>query len=170
MQEITVIVALFLGLMMAKKKETRKFGQMTLNMGGKALEYLKGEPKGITRKVNRVEWMNKHHAEDKRGWEMPSWVIPKTSEQLARYPNADRVQDVAILFMAADGELPMLVHQKSALEGLDEVLCDAQNDGALVEDDGKILTLDMGDDFIELQFVRNNKVKFARFIVREIKQ
>lgn len=165
-----MMTALFMGLMMTKKKkETRKFGQMTLNLGGQALEYLKSDAKGIVRKVSRVEWMNKHHA-DEKGWVLPPWVLPVSKEDLERFRGADRVQDVAILHMASEGELPMLVHQASALQGLDQCLADAQNDGALVEDDGKILVLDMGDEYMEIQFVRNTKAgKFARFVVRELR-
>ena len=60
----TVMLSLLLALMMTKKKP-RKFGQMTLNLGGQALEYLKSDPKGILRSACRVEWMNKNHAVDR---------------------------------------------------------------------------------------------------------
>ena len=44
-----MIGALILMLLMTKKtKSARRFGQMTLNLGGQALEYLKGDPIGIT--------------------------------------------------------------------------------------------------------------------------
>lgn len=162
-----MIGALVLGLLMAKKKNpARKFGQMTLNLGGQALEYLKGDPKGITRRAQRVEWANKHHFVD-RGWSLPPWVLPTTDEDRQRFTNTDRVQDVAIVHDADPAVLPLLVYQASALQGLDEVLARAQEDGALVEDDGKRLLLDMGDDSLTVSFVRNTKAgKFARFVVR----
>ena len=162
-----MIGALFLALLMTKKKNAgRKFGQMTLNLGGQALEYLKGDPKGISRNAQRVEWMNKFHAET-LGWHLPPWVHPTTDEERQRYTNTDRVQDVAIVHDADRAVLPLLVYQASALQGLDEVLAKAQEDGALVEDDGKRLVLDMGDDSLPVRFTRNTKAgKFARFVVR----
>lgn len=165
-----MIGVLFLACLMAKKKNpVRKFGQMTLNLGGQALEYLKSDPKGIVRNVARVEWMNKHHAASK-GWVLPPWVLPQTDQDRSQFANADRVQDVAILHSTETSVLPMLVHQSSALAGLDDVLAAAQEDGALVEDDGDMLVLDMGDEYMEIQFVRNTKAgKFARFVVRELR-
>ena len=164
MQEITVIVALFLGLMMAKKKETRKFGQMTLNMGGQALEYLKTSAKPIVRNANRIEWANKNHVSER--YELPPWVLPATADDKSQYRNSDRIQDVAVVHDADPAIMPLLVYQTTALRGLDECLAQAQEDGALVEDDGKQLTLDMGDKSLELSFIRNPKAgKFAPFIV-----
>ncbi len=162
-----MIGALFLALLMTQEKNpVRKFGQMTLNLGGQALEYLKGDPKGVVRDVHRVEWMNKHYAED-RGWQLPPWVLPKTDQDRQQYPNADRVQDIAVIYDVGPAVLPLLVYQTSALQGLDEVLASAQEDGALVEDDGKRLLLDMGEGMLVIRFVRNTKAgKFARFVVR----
>ena len=161
-----MIGALILALLMAKKNPARKFGQMTLNLGGQALEYLKGDPKGILRNAQRVEWMNKHHAVE-RGWTLPPWVLPATDEDRQRFSNTDRVQDVAVVIDADPAVLPLLVYQASALQGLDEVLAAAQEDGALVEDDGKRLVLDMGDGSLAVRFIRNTKAgKFARFVVR----
>lgn len=161
----TMIVALFLGLMMAKKKETRKFGQMTLNMGGQALEYLKGTAKPLTRELNRVVWANKHHLG--KTYELPQWVHPTNDENRSMYPKADKYQDVAIVYSVDPSVMPLLVYQPSALRGLDECLALAQEDGALVEDDGKTLVLDMGDGFLEISFTRNPKGgQFAPFIVR----
>ena len=162
-----MIGALFLALLMTKKtKSGRRFGQMTLNLGGQALEYLKGDPKGIQRAAQRVEWMNKFHAET-LGWHLPPWVHPTTDEERQRYTNTDRVQDIAIIHDGDRAVLPLLVYQASALQGLDEVLAKAQEDGALVEDDGKRLLLDMGDKTLTISFVRNTKAgKFARFVVR----
>ncbi len=155
-------------MMTTKKKPARKFGQMTLNLAGQALEYLKSDPKGVMKRTHRVEWMNKHHAA-KKGWVLPPWVLPQTDEDRQRFSGADRVQDVAILHDHDPAGMPLLVHQTSALRGLDEVLADAQNDGALVEDDGNVLVLDMGEDYMEVQFVRNTKAgKFARFVVRNL--
>lgn len=159
---------LFLALLMAnkKKKPVRAFGQMTLNLGGQALEYLKSDPKGILRDVRRVEWMNKHHAVD-LGWVLPPWVVPVSDEDRQRFSNTDRVQDVAILHDTNPAVMPLLVHQGSALQGLDDILASAQEDGALVEDDGKRLVLDMGEGFLKVRFVRNTKAgRFARFVVR----
>lgn len=162
-----MLVGLFLACLMTEKT-TRRFGQMTLDLGGKALEYLKTDPKGITRDVHRVEWMNKHHAEA-LGYTMPPWVIPKTESDQKQFPSADRVHDVAIVHDVNENIMPLLVYQSSALRGLDEVLANAQRDGALVEDDGKRLLLDMGEGMMEISFVRNHKAgKFARFVVREI--
>jgi len=162
-----MLAAVLLGLLMAKKKNpARKFGQMTLNLGGQALEYLKGDPKGVERDVARVEWMNKHYA-DERGWQLPPWVLPKSDEDRQRFSNTDRVQDIAVVMDANPSVLPLLVYQASALQGLDEVLAAAQEDGALVEDDGKRLLLDMGEGHLPVSFIRNTKAgKFARFIVR----
>jgi len=166
----TILLGLFLALCMTKKKNAgRKFGQMTLNLGGQALEYLKSDPKGIVRNIARVEWMNKHHA-SRKGWHLPPWVLPQSDEDRERFKGSDRVQDVAILHSTEGNVLPLLVHQASALQGLDEVLAAAQEDGALVEDDGEVLVLDMGDEYMEIQFVRNTKAgKFARFVVRELR-
>lgn len=162
-----MIGTLFLVFLMTKKnKSARRFGQMTLNLGGQALEYLKGDPKGITRNAHRVEWMNKHHAVE-LGWVLPPWVLPTTDEDRERFSNTDRVQDVAIVHDVDRAVLPLLVYQASALQGLDDVLAAAQEDGALVEDDGKRLLLDMGDGHLPVRFLRNTKAgKFARFIVR----
>ena len=162
-----MIAALVLGLLMAKKKNpVRKFGQMTLNLGGQALEYLKGDPKGVLRNANRVEWMNKHHA-TALGWSLPPWVLPTTDQDRQQFSNTDRVQDVAIVHDADPAVLPLLVYQASALQGLDDVLAAAQEDGALVEDDGKRLLLDMGEGSLPVRFTRNTKAgKFARFVVR----
>ena len=166
MQE-TMIAGLFLALLMASKKKTaRRFGQMTLNLGGQALEYLKSDPKGIVRDASRVEWMNKHHAVD-LGWVLPPWVVPTTDDDRARWASADRVQDIAIIHDANPAHMPLLVHQASALQGLDDVLAAAQEDGALVEDDGKRLVLDMGEGHMTVRFIRNTKAgRFARFVVR----
>ena len=160
-------MAVLLALLMTKKKNpARKFGQMTLNLGGQALEYLKGDAKGILRNARRVEWMNKHHAK-KRGWVLPPWVLPETDEDRQRFTNTERVQDIAVVHDVDPAVLPLLVYQASALQGLDEVLASAQEDGALVEDDGNMLVLDMGDGFLAVRFLRNTKAgKFARFVVR----
>jgi hypothetical protein len=157
----------FLALLMTKKKNpARKFGQMTLNLGGQALEYLKGDPKGVHRNAQRVHWMNKHHAAD-LGYHLPPWVLPQTDEERERFTGTDRVQDVAVIHDADPAVLPLLVYQASALQGLDDVLARAQEDGALVEDDGKRLLLDMGDESLSVRFTRNTKAgKFARFVVR----
>ena len=167
MEMSMMIGALFLALLMTKKKNpVRKFGQMTLNLGGQALEYLKGDPKGIVRSIRRVQWMNKHHAAD-RGWVLPPWVLPATDEDRQRFTNTDRVQDIAVLEDADPAVLPLLVYQASALQGLDDILAAAQEDGALVEDDGQRLVLDMGDGHLTVRFIRNTKAgKFARFVVR----
>ncbi len=167
MEMSMMIGALFLALLMTKKKNpVRKFGQMTLNLGGQALEYLKGDPKGVLRSARRVEWMNKHHAVE-LGWNLPPWVLPTNDEDRQRFSNTDRVQDIAVVHDADPAVLPLLVYQASALQGLDEVLASAQEDGALVEDDGKRLVLDMGDGHLAVRFIRNTKAgKFARFVVR----
>ena len=159
--------ALLLAVLMTKKKNpARKFGQLTLNLGGQALEYLKGDPKGVVRQTQRVEWMNKHHAVQ-LGWHLPPWVLPTTDEDRQRFGNADRVQDIAVVHDVDRAVLPLLVYQASALQGLDDVLAAAQEDGALVEDDGKRLLLDMGDGSLAIRFLRNTKAgKFARFVVR----
>jgi hypothetical protein len=158
--------ALLLAVLMTKKKPVRKFGQMTLNLGGQALEYLKGDPKGVLRNANRVEWMNKHHAVA-LGWSLPPWVLPTTEQDRQQFSNTDRVQDVAIVHDVDPAVLPLLVYQASALQGLDDVLAAAQEDGALVEDDGKRLLLDMGEGSLAVRFTRNTKAgKFARFVVR----
>lgn len=162
-----LVAVIVLAVMMTKKKNpVRKFGQMTLNLGGQALEYLKSDAKGILRNAVKVEWMNKHHAK-KIGWVLPPWVLPETDDQRAQFRGAERVQDVAVIHDADPAVMPLLVHQSSALAGLDEVLAAAQEDGALVEDDGERLVLDMGEGFLPIRFVRNTKAgKFARFVVR----
>jgi hypothetical protein len=94
-------------------------------------------------------------------------VLPTSDDDRQRFSNTDRVQDVAIVHDADPAVLPLLVYQASALQGLDDVLAEAQEDGALVEDDGKRLLLDMGDGSLTVRFVRNTKAgKFARFVVR----
>jgi len=162
----TALLGIIMVMLMAKKKEQpRRFGQMTLNLGGQALDYLKSDPKGIARNAQRVEWMNKHEAAN--DYELPAWVLPTTDDQRSQYPAADRVQDVAILHDADPAVMPLLVHQNTALRGLDSVLAEAQEDGALIEDDGKRLVLDMGEGFLPIRFIRNTKAgRFASFIVR----
>jgi len=162
----TVTLGIIMVMLMAKKKEQpRKFGQMTLNMGGQALDYLKSDPKGIARNARRVEWMNKHEASS--DYELPPWVHPTTDDQRSQYPTADRVQDVAIIHDVDPAVMPLLVHQNTALRGLDAVLAEAQEDGALIEDDGKRLVLDMGEGSLPVRFIRNTKAgRFASFIVR----
>tara|TARA_Y100001938_G_C7971264_1_gene369456 strand:+ start:243 stop:785 length:543 start_codon:yes stop_codon:yes gene_type:complete len=163
--ETTWIMGLILALMMTKKKP-RRFGQMTLNLGGQALEYLKSNPKGVTRSVRRIEWAHKDHMAS-QGWTLPPWVLHQTDEDRERFPSAVKVHDVAILHDQDPAVLPLLVHQGSALRGLDALLAEAQEDGALVEDDGKMLVLDMGDGALGISFTRNTKAgKFAPFIVR----
>ena len=163
-----MIAGLFLALLMAKKQKVgRKFGQLTLNLGGQALEYLKGDPKGILRQARKVEWMNKYHAA-KVGWVLPPWVLPMTEEDGLRFKGSDRVVDVAIITDVDPAVLPLLVYQASALQGLDDVLAKAQEDGALVEDDDKKLVLDMGDGSLGIRFLRNTRAgKYARFVVRQ---
>jgi len=161
-----MMMLMLFALMLMTKKNPRKFGQMTLNLGGQALEYLKSDPKGILRAVVRVEWMNKHHAVD-LGFVLPPWVLPESDEDKQRFQGSDRVQDIAILRDVDPAVMPLLVHQASALQGLDEILAKAQEDGALVEDDGKRLVLDMGEGHMKVRFIRNTKAgKFARFVVR----
>jgi len=161
-----MMMLMLFALMLMTKKNPRKFGQMTLNLGGQALEYLKSDPKGILRAVVRVEWMNKHHAVD-LGFVLPPWVLPESDEDKQRFQGSDRVQDIAILRDVDPAVMPLLVHQASALQGLDEILARAQEDGALVEDDGKRLVLDMGEGHMKVRFIRNTKAgKFARFVVR----
>lgn len=160
-----MMLGLLLALMMTKKNP-RRFGQMTLNLGGQALEYLKSDAKGVTREAQRIVWASKHHIAA-LGFVLPPWVLPVTDDDRAQYGSADRVQDVAVIHDANPAVLPLLVHQASALRGLDEVLASAQEDGALVEDDGKALVLDMGDESLSVTFIRNTKAgKFAPFIVR----
>ena len=167
MNQEMMLVSLFMACLMAKKKNpVRKFGQMTLDLAGQALEYLKGDAKGVVRAARRVEWMNKHHATE-RGFVMPGWVLPQTDNDSAQFGDGQRYQDIAIVFDEDRSVLPLLVYQPSARRGLDEVLATAQEDGALVEDDGKMLVLDMGDRALGLRFLRNPKAgKFAPFIVR----
>ena len=161
-----MLAALFVAVLMTKKNPVRKFGQMTLNLGGQALEYLKGDPKGILRNANRVEWMNKHHAA-KLGWSLPPWVLPANDEDRQRFSNTDRIQEVAVIHDVDPAVLPLLVYQVSAMQGLDTVLAAAQEAGALVEDDGQRLLLDMGDGALSVRFIRNPKAgKYARFVVR----
>jgi len=162
--EIALMLMALMALSMAKKKETRKFGQMTLNMGGQALEYLKTSVKPITRNVQRVEWANKIYFEDR--YELPPWVLPKSDDDRAQFKGSDRVQEVAILHDADPAEIPLLVYQVTALRGLDHALAKAQEDGALVKDDGRLLVLDMGEESLKMSFLRNPKGgKFAPFIV-----
>lgn len=160
------MLGIIMVMLMAKKKEQpRRFGQMTLNLGGQALDYLKSDPKGITRNAQRVEWMNKHWAA--KDYELPAWVLPTTDDQRSQYPGAERVQDVAIIHDADPTAMPLLVHQTTALRGLDAVLAEAQEDGALIEDDGNRLVLDMGEGSLPIVFIRNTKAgRFASFIVR----
>ena len=162
--EIALILMAFMALGMAKKKETRKFGQMTLNMGGQALEYLKTSVKPITRNVQRVEWANKIYFDDR--YVLPPWVEPKTDDDRAQFKGSDRVQEVAIIHDADPSTLPLLVYQVTALRGLDHVLAKAQEDGALVKDDGRLLVLDMGEGSLKMSFFRNPKGgNFAPYIV-----
>lgn len=162
----TAILGVIMVMLMAKKKEQpRRFGQMTLNLGGQALDYLKSDPKGVARQARRIEWANKHHMAD-LGWSLPPWVLPQTDEDRSRFPGSDRVHDIAIIHDVDPSILPLLVHQATALRGLDACLASAQEDGALVEDDGKRMLLDMGEGSLSLRFIRNTKAgKFASFIV-----
>lgn len=162
--KIAMILMVVMALSLAKKKETRKFGQMTLNMGGQALEYLKTSVKPISRNASRVEWANKTHFGER--YELPPWVVPVSDEDKLQYRGSDRVQEVAIIHDIDPSVMPLLVYQTTALRGLDAALGKAQEDGALVEDDGRVLVLDMGDKSLKMDFLRNPKGgKFAPFIV-----
>ena len=168
METTATICMLILSMLLAKKKNpVRRFGQMTLDLGGQALEYLKGDPKGVRIDTSRLEWMHKNVAVD-RGWNLPPWIAPSTTAEKEQYANASRYTDVCIIHPVDEARMPMLVHQPSALRGLDELLGAAQDDGAEVTDDGKVLTLQLNDCSMMLCFIRNTKAgRFARFIVKE---
>lgn len=137
-------------LLTAKKT---KFGQMTLR-ATKALEYLKTTPEPVRRKVTAIHWLHKLIA-DSEDWEMPEWVM-----------KSERYNWVAILFVE-DG-LPLLVYQTSALRAFEAHLMQLEKNGAVVKSEkkGQKLTVDLGDDVLEVGMWRNpNGGKFAPFNV-----
>ena len=144
------MLLVLVALMTAKKT---KFGQMTLR-ANKALEYLKTTPEPIRKTVGAITWLHKIVAEADN-WEMPDWVMKN-----------DQYEWVAILFV--DDGLPLLVYQKSALRELETYLMKLESQGATVksENKGRKLTVDMGEDSIEVSMWRNpNGGKFAPFNV-----
>ena len=154
MNETTEIVSMLLlviiSIMTAKKT---KFGQMTLR-ATKALEYLKTTPEPIRRTVVRITWLHKVVAEADN-YEMPDWVMKN-----------DGYEWVCIL--ETDMGIPMLVYQKSALRELETYLMKLEAAGAKVAtaNKGRKLTVDMGEDSIEVSMWRNpNGGKFAPFNV-----
>jgi hypothetical protein len=150
-QETMSMMLLVLIALMTTKKT--KFGQMTLR-ATKALEYLKTTPEPIRRKVTGIEWLHKVVAEAD-GWEMPDWVMKN-----------ENYEWVAILFVS-DG-LPLLVYQKSALRAFEAHLMKLESQGAVVKSSnkGKKLTVDLGDDTLDVGMWRNpNGGKFAPFNV-----
>ena len=150
LETMSLMLLFVISLMTAKKT---KFGQMTLR-ATKALEYLKTTPEPMRRMVTGIEWMHKNVAESD-GWEMPDWVMKN-----------DNYDWVAVLFVA-DG-LPMLVYQKSALRAFESHLMKLEEQGASVTSSnrGKKLTVDLGDDSIDVGMWRNpNGGKFAPFNV-----
>lgn len=147
----SMLLLVVVALLTAKKT---KFGQMTLR-ATKALEYLKTSDEPIRRTVNQIIWCHKRIAENDL-WELPHWVLD----------NDEKYEWVAILIV--DGELPMLVYQKSALRGLESFLMRLEEQGATIktENRAKKLTVDMGDDACEISFWRNPKGgKYAPFNV-----
>ena len=145
-----MLLFVVVALMTAKKT---KFGQMTLR-ATKALEYLKTTPEPIRKTVNAIHWMHKLVAESE-GWEMPEWVMSNGNYEW-----------VAVLFVS-DG-LPLLVYQKSALRAFEAHLMKLESEGATVKsaNKGRKLTVDMGDDAVEVGMWRNpNGGKFAPFNV-----
>ena len=147
---MSLMLLFVIGLMTAKKT---KFGQMTLR-ATKALEYLKTTPEPIRRMVTGIEWMHKIVAESD-GWEMPDWVMKN-----------DSYDWVAVLFVTEG--LPLLVYQKSALRAFESQLMKMEADGATVKSSnkGKKLTVDLGDESLEVGMWRNpNGGKFAPFNV-----
>lgn len=145
---MSMMLLVLIAMMTAKKT---KFGQMTLR-ATKALEYLKTTPEPIRRKVNAIHWLHKLVAESD-GWEMPDWVMKN-----------ENYDWVAVLFVS-DG-LPLLVYQKSALRAFEAHLMKLESEGATVksENRGKKLTVDLGDDTLEVGMWRNpNGGKFAPF-------
>lgn len=150
LETMSLMLLFVISLMTAKKT---KFGQMTLR-ATKALEYLKTTTEPMRRMVTGIEWMHKNVAESD-GWEMPDWVMKN-----------DNYDWVAVLFVA-DG-LPMLVYQKSALRAFESHLMKLEEQGASVTSSnrGKKLTVDLGDDSIDVGMWRNpNGGKFAPFNV-----
>ena len=147
---MSMLLFVVVALMTAKKT---KFGQMTLR-ATKALEYLKTTPEPIRKTVNAIHWMHKLVAESE-GWEMPEWVMSNGNYEW-----------VAVLFVS-DG-LPLLVYQKSALRAFEAHLMKLESEGATVKsaNKGRKLTVDMGDDAVEVGMWRNpNGGKFAPFNV-----
>lgn len=150
MIEILVLTALYC-LLAAKKKTV--FGQMTLR-ATKALEYLKTTPEPMKRIVTRFTWIHKIRA-DLEDWELPSWVM-------------DNEKYDWICILDVQEGLPFLVYQKSALRGIEEHLMKLEAQGAKIETKhkGQVMTIDLGDDQVEISMWRNpNGGKFAPFNV-----
>ena len=149
--EIGSLLLLIVALMATAKKT--KFGQMTLR-ATKALEYLKTTPEPVRRTVTAIHWMHKVVAESE-DWEMPDWVM-----------KSERYNWVAVLFV--DDGLPLLVYQTSALRAFEAHLMTLEKNGAVVKSEkkGQKLTVDLGDDALEVGMWRNpNGGKFAPFNV-----
>jgi hypothetical protein len=151
MIEIMILAALY--CVLAAKKKT-VFGQMTLR-STKALEYLKTTPEPIKKTVMRFTWIHKVRAEVE-DWELPDWVM------------ANEKYDWVCILDVVDG-LPFLVYQKSALRQCESILMRLEANGAKIETKhkGQVLTVDLGDDTIEMSAWRNpNGGKFAPFNVQ----
>ena len=150
-QTTTSLMLLVLIAMMTAKKT--KFGQMTLR-ATKALEYLKTTPEPMRRVVDGIQWMHKIVAENEN-WEMPEWVMKN-----------DNYDWVCVLM--CQGELPLLVYQKSALRAFEAYLMELEKNGAVVksENRGRKLTVELGEGSIDVGLWRApNGGKFAPFNV-----
>lgn len=143
-------VLAFIGLAKTTKKPV--FGQLTLT-GEKALDWLKtadAEAKnGITYRVTkiRIAMANTLSGE---GWNIPEWKEGQTF--------------TALLTLEEGFANPIWVHQRSAVQGIEQMCARWEADGAQVND--KTHEIDFGDQPVALNFKRGNGT-YARYAVTQ---
>lgn len=151
------VILLFLA---AKKKTTQRlFGQMTLG-NDLALEFLKSKDEPVKRICEKIVWLNKHVAES-LGFGMPEWVMAN-----------EKYDWVAILYPVGTENLPLLVYQKSALQGLEVFLHKFEEDGLEFKQiKPSHYECDFGESPVGFSIWRNPAGgKFARFNVELLKE
>ena len=144
----------FVVLMAAKKKsEEPIFGQMTLT-SEKALEYLKTDLNGFTRKARKIIWITPLEAQA-QGFAVPDWVVN----------NLEKFQWSAIVVDESSDVLPLFVYQNSALQALEKLLARFEEKGAEIEQvSPREMQVSFGDSTCDLKFWRNEKGgQYARY-------
>jgi len=138
MIELTMIASALALFMMAKKKTTPVFGQMTLT-GEKALDWLKNGTEVMARKI----WMGSTYMAEE--YNLPDWAKDKGI--------------IAMIFPVDEWANPILVTQKSVLRVLEAKCAEWEAAGAAVN----ILTKPGTGQIAEILFEENQpQMEFIR--------